>query len=150
MILLYGHPRTGKSHLLQQIGLGQDLDALILQHAQGEQTSLKHFFLNFPEQFQFLESHLLHQSTTKLMALGGSTLLRTSAPKGALIIYLYTPYAILEKRWLTSKPAALEHQSHQLFYEQRHLHYLKQADLILPSDSAWNVENIKRIIRMKT
>jgi shikimate kinase len=149
MILLYGHPRTGKTHLMKQLGFGQDLDALIWQHTQHEYTSFKTLFLKDPQTFQNQEHQLLHQSSTDLMALGGSTLMRTSPPKGSFIIYLHTPFTLLKKRWHISKPAALNHTSPEVFYQQRHHHYLKHADLILPSDSLWNIENIKRIIKIK-
>lgn len=149
MILLYGHPKTGKTHLLQQMGWGQDLDTLIWQHSQKRQASLKDLFLNSPKQFQDLEHHALHQTPTALMALGGSTLLRTVPPKEATVIYLHTPFEVLKKRWQISKPASLKDQAPHLFYDARHTHYLATAHLILPSSSVWNIENIQRMVKIK-
>ena len=134
---------------MKQLGFGQDLDALIWQNTQQEHASLKTLFLKDPKTFQSLEHQLLHQSSTDLMALGGSTLMRTSPPKGSFIIYLHAPFNLLQKRWHISKSAALNHTSPEMFYQQRHHHYLKHADLILPSNALWNIENIKRIIKIK-
>ena len=149
MIYLYGHPRTGKSTLLQQLisqGLaGFDLDAKVLALAQKANPNIKsaaELFQKDQQLFFSLEKDILTSPAhlNQIVALGGFSLKHSPLPTG-LIIYLKSPAELLFKRWQQKKPQALVGDP-TAFYQKRHLHYLQTCHCILDS----RLPNITQVI----
>ena len=141
MIFLYGHPRCGKTTLMRQFESYHviDLDEFMLD-LQNNDDSISEIYAKNPKDFYDLEAKALRLALEQkpcVISLGGGTLLRNTV--SGCVIYLQQSLQVLRLRWQKDRPLT-QMFADDVFYKERHLHYLHVSSLLWDKPLMWQEE----------